>query len=330
MPEKAAFVTLLTKTEYLPGTLVLHASLVDAGSKYPFVVMVTPAVCERDRQIMARRGIKLRDIESLRPEEGKHTLDDHDERFRDVWTKLRCASRTLAAWGDVTVLTEWTCRAFELVEYDRIVLVDSDMLIMRNMDELMDLELPQEWIAAAHVCACNPRKLPHYPEDWIPENCAHSSVSHPNALSNPPQITPTSPRPYTQLNSGTVVLRPSLSLAHGIYTYLRESPLVPTFQFADQDLLAHYFAGRWTVLPWCYNALKTLRRVHTALWRDEEVRCVHYILPDKPWNTPRGTAGEDEEVNRWWWDRYEKLKDDMRRTDPEGLRIVDANVAHVM
>jgi hypothetical protein len=48
----------------------------------------------------------------------------------------------------------------------RIVLIDSDMLIRRNMDELMELELPSGWIAAAHACACNPRKLPHYPRDW--------------------------------------------------------------------------------------------------------------------------------------------------------------------
>ena len=41
------------------------------------------------------------------------------------------------------------------------------------MDELMDLELPKDWVAAAHVCACNPRKLAHYPDDWyyrFPQN----------------------------------------------------------------------------------------------------------------------------------------------------------------
>ena len=48
----------------------------------------------------------------------------------------------------------------------RIVLLDSDMIVMRNMDELMDLALPSDWIAAAHACACNPRKLAHYPPDW--------------------------------------------------------------------------------------------------------------------------------------------------------------------
>lgn len=40
------------------------------------------------------------------------------------------------------------------------------MIVRRNMDELMDLELPDDWIASAHACACNPRKLKHYPVDW--------------------------------------------------------------------------------------------------------------------------------------------------------------------
>lgn len=40
------------------------------------------------------------------------------------------------------------------------------MIVMRNMDELFDIDMPDSWIAAAHVCACNPRKLAHYPSDW--------------------------------------------------------------------------------------------------------------------------------------------------------------------
>jgi hypothetical protein len=40
------------------------------------------------------------------------------------------------------------------------------MIVMKNMDELMDLDIRKDQIAAAHVCACNPRKLEHYPADW--------------------------------------------------------------------------------------------------------------------------------------------------------------------
>lgn len=49
----------------------------------------------------------------------------------------------------------------------RVVLLDSDMIILRNMDELMAMDLPNDHIAAVHVCSCNPRGLPHYPKDWL-------------------------------------------------------------------------------------------------------------------------------------------------------------------
>jgi len=45
-------------------------------------------------------------------------------------------------------------------------MLDSDMLVVRNMDELMEMPLEPGWIAAAHACTCNPKKLSHYPSDW--------------------------------------------------------------------------------------------------------------------------------------------------------------------
>ena len=102
MARNGAFVTLLTKPAYLPGTLVLHQSLMDVGTQYPFVVMVTPTVTEDDREILVKRGIMVRDIDSLAPEAGRNNLAAHDARFRDTWTKLR---------------------AFELEEYEVCLLV---------------------------------------------------------------------------------------------------------------------------------------------------------------------------------------------------------------
>ena len=41
------------------------------------------------------------------------------------------------------------------------------MIVMRRMDELIHFPVGKDEIAAAHVCACNPRKLKHYPADWL-------------------------------------------------------------------------------------------------------------------------------------------------------------------
>lgn len=75
------------------------------------------------------------------------------KRFANVWTKLR---------------------AFELIEYDRVVLVDSDMLVRQNMDELMDWPLDtsaQPTIAAGFACTCNPNRIATYPDDWCVVLC---------------------------------------------------------------------------------------------------------------------------------------------------------------
>ncbi|KAG8219910.1 glycosyltransferase family 8 protein [Butyriboletus roseoflavus] len=307
---KAAYATLLTKTSYLPGVLVLEYTLRSVGSEYPLVVMATPALPPEARDILARRRITVIDIKSLHPLAGLHTLAARDARFADTWTKLR---------------------AFELTAYDRIVLLDADMIVMRKMDELMHLQLGGDEIAAAHACACNPRKLKHYPADWAPENCAYTPLSHPTGLTAPTQISNKSPRPHSQLNSGLVVLNPSAELAQAVYNHLHTSPLVPTWSFPDQDLLSDFFKGKWKPLPWCYNALKTLMLIHKPLWRDEEIRCLHYILADKPWHArvPKEGGGEYDKSHQWWWDRLELLGAEMQKNDGEDWKVIMANVAQV-
>ena len=95
----------------------------------------------------------------------------------------------------------------------------------------------------------------------------------------------------------------------------------------DQDLLAHFFKGKWMPLPYVYNSLKTLRIIHPSLWRDEHVRCLHYILDDKPWMRPHGTGGDYETVNGWWWDQYDAMTGRIKESHPESLALIEAHVA---
>ena len=103
--------------------------------------------------------------------------------------------------------------------------------------------------------------------------------------------------------------------------FLETSPLVEKFQFPDQDLLAEFFRGRWKPISYVYNALKTVRVIHPSLWRDEDVKCVHYILGDKPWKyRPKEGEPSDSdysELNQWWWDAYLALEREMKTVGPE-------------
>ncbi|KAF8323111.1 nucleotide-diphospho-sugar transferase [Clavulina sp. PMI_390] len=301
-----AFVHLFTNDSYLPGLLVLHQSHLDVKSRYPFVVMVTDAVSQQARDLMTQLQMVLRSVEPLHPLETCH-LDQTDVRFNDTWTKLR---------------------AFELYEYERVVLRDIDMLLQHNVDDLLESELPEDWIAASHVCACNPRRFPHYPDDWVPENCAYSALSYPSCLTSATPIHPSSPRPYGLLNSGVVVLTPSPENASNVSDFFHNSSsLISTFKFPDQDFLAELFRDRWQPLPWVHNALKSLRLIHPEIWRDDDARCIHYIMAEKPWLVARPPSDDDDlenELSRWWWAAFDKLESEYQH-EP-WWSLVDANV----
>lgn len=102
-------------------------------------------------------------------------------------------------------------------------------------------------------------------------------------------------------NGGLQVVNPSKELYDFILEHMKNSAAVESYEFADQSLLSDVFAGRWVALPYVYNALKTLRweGVHAPIWRDEEVKNIHYILSPKPWDEEPDHEGD--ETHKWWW-----------------------------
>ena len=91
--------------------------------------------------------------------------------------------------------------------------------------------------------------------------------------------------------------------------------------FCDsKSLLGDLFFGRWVPLPYTYNALKTLRwkGVHDAIWRDDEVKNVHYILSPKPWDEKKEDA--KDETHPWWHDmNEERLKSEKAKGIDDGF-----------
>jgi glycogenin glucosyltransferase len=99
--------------DYLPGIETLGRSLVETGTSVPRVAMVTHDVSSAARARLEGSGWSVREVESI----GNPRADRLMPRFANVFTKLR-------AWS--------------LVEFDKLVFLDADTVVLRNVDDLFD------------------------------------------------------------------------------------------------------------------------------------------------------------------------------------------------
>lgn len=115
MAMKKAYVTVCCGGDgYVAGVEVLGHSLVASGSTETRLAMVTGDVSAPARGRLLDQGWLLRDVEPI----GNPTQDTLlFPRFANVFTKLR-------AWG--------------LTDYDRVVLLDADTLVLQNVDDLFE------------------------------------------------------------------------------------------------------------------------------------------------------------------------------------------------
>ena len=122
------------------------------------------------------------------------------------------------------------------------------------------------------------------------------------------------------MNGGLQVVNPSKEVYSLIVEQLAKETAVMNYEFADQSMLSDLFNKRWVSLPYIYNALKTLRwdGVHHAIWRDDEVKNVHYIFNTKPWDEKSGQ--ESDETHKWWWDvNLARLREDKTKGVNDGF-----------
>lgn len=86
---------------------VLHDPITRTNNGYPFVILVTEDVTQRKRQRLEADGAQVIEVK-----------------------KLSLRTKTRKAWQDV--LTK--LRLFQLTQFDRVLFLDSDMLLAKPMD----------------------------------------------------------------------------------------------------------------------------------------------------------------------------------------------------
>ena len=144
----------------------------------------------------------------------------------------------------------------------------------------------------------------------MPENCGFSAVDPATGKLKPASVA--SPKHRHKLNGGTFVLRPSESQFETLMHVMNTDPTVPSWTFFEQDLLTLVYRDKWIHIPHIYNAMKPLRECHSNLWRDEDIKVLHYIL-QKPWQSRTVTKDTIGITHQLWWDAYAELESNWHR-----------------
>ncbi|KAH0696424.1 hypothetical protein KY290_015869 [Solanum tuberosum] len=257
-----AYVTFLAGNgDYVKGVVGLAKGLRKVKSAYPLVVAVLPDVPEEHRHILINQGCIVREIEPVYPPENQ--------------TQFAMA---------YYVINYSKLRIWEFVEYSKMIYLDGDIQVFKNIDHLFDL--PNGYFYAVMDCFCE-KTWSHTPQ----YNIGYCQQS-PEKVQWPEQDL--GPKPNLYFNAGMFVFEPSLLTYDDLLSFLQVTP--PT-SFAEQDLLNMFFKDIYKPIPNKYNLVLAM------LWRHPEniveiidkVKVVHYCAAgSKPWRY----TGEEENMDR--------------------------------
>lgn len=206
--------------------------------------MTTGTLSEQTLNSLNRRGIMTRMITD------RFTLPP------EIELSINCL-----AWRNTFVKLE----AFELTEYDKVILMDSDMIVTQNIDHLFE---------QPHLSAVRASGTVTGYEDW------------------------------TMPNSGFIVIAPQLHLGEKIFLSWPELAAKKR-DFGDQDLIHHYFKEHWLqpdkwLLSTRYNCMVFLIdrickeldfRLTFSSHSERSISVLHFVIKNRPWQMSRPEQG---------------------------------------
>eukprot|EP00850_Spirogloea_muscicola_P002007 SM000007S20967 [mRNA] locus=s7:1203502:1204850:+ [translate_table: standard] len=267
---------------YWKGVVGLAKSLQRTGTRFPLVVLVSVDVPSSHLSVLLSSGCQVRHVKAIPPPKLLVFLaaKARPAVVLVLSQDFRCAAcpPRLQGRGDerfavghyalnYTKLNIWNLAD----QYDRLIYLDADMLVLRNLDHLF-LEVPPERLAGVLDCFC---------EGW----------SHPETRRGRNgycQVAPDSkpwagdiPAPALYFNAGMLVLQPSRGLFQDLLSNLHTFPPTP---LAEQDFLNVYFEKAFFRLANEYNVLLPYLWHHPEKVKLEEAYIIHYsVTGSKPW-----------------------------------------------
>ena len=233
------YTTIITTDDYLFGALTLHKSLMLTKPRYDLLVVLTKNISANGKRALDRAGIKTM------------TLDRDFAMGEEA--KATNTRSGLSHWNN----TLSNLLIFELTQYEKIVFLDSDMMVLQNLDHLF--ELP-------HMSGVTADKLTEGHEHWI------------------------------ELNGGLMVIEPQSGLATSIMSHVSELEDEKECFGMERLVHAHYpdWPKRAELhLDQKYNVFFSSveryvnRHGYNLNWDspdDKTIAVVHFIGSEKPWS----------------------------------------------
>ncbi len=114
-----AYITLLSNERYIPGVKALNNALQHVGAKYPLYCALSSSVPKECVSILQKNGIDCIYLSGSVLEKQTKGFNPFFEHWEFTFDKLRI---------------------WELEQFDKLIYLDSDMLILGNLDHLFEKE----------------------------------------------------------------------------------------------------------------------------------------------------------------------------------------------
>ena len=267
--EDIAFINLCVDDGYLMHSLVLFHTLAKLGSRASFGIM-TEGLSERSKMLLKELKIHVFEIERIKVP--LHFASGSQIRDQKLFNKLR---------------------VWELSQFKKVVLLDSDIVVRANIDDLF-IEF-DEYTASPIIHG--EEKISFYVHT---PNFFNSSTKYLKADVKDKIVG------QYGANSGVTVLRPSQKTFDHmmeILTQVKKRLCCPS-----QEFLYHYFLefGNLTSLPFKYHY--RCRKLIDLSLRDEldqTYRIYHFVEARKPWHHVIGKTKHS--IAAMWWENRKEL-----------------------
>lgn len=248
-----AWTTYADSEVYMTAALVLYHSLLETQTKHKFVLVIPCTV--KDPRLALFPDIVIKHVEPL----DRSCTQFAHQRYSSCLNKLYC-------WA--------------LTDYDKVCWLDSDMIVMSNIDDVFDVDVGTG-IAAARGCLCNVFKNPK--------------------LITAPECCPFNNPDGTYVNAGLLLLKPCLQTFRQLQEADYDHP------FAEQDTFNEVFEGNKIILDSTYNYLNHMPFIHPNV-----ATCprVYHFGYGKPWENNLLNIGHTYYIE---WNKLSKKLDDKCR-----------------